>query len=120
MSDLTARLQAIVDRLCLELEGQSEFAANGPSGFAADEDEAALQLFYSVEAAAWAIEDVADAAADEDDEEALDSWAHEFNMVLIDVKDELDGTTLKRLTELVNDVRAAIAKQPRLRTSGQG
>ena len=41
-------------------------------------------------------------------------------MVLIDVKDELDGTTLERLTKLANDVRAAIAKQPRLRTSGQG
>ena len=120
MSDLTTRLQAFVDGLHLELEGQAEFAANGPCHFAADEDEAAMQLFYSVEAAAWAIEDVANAAADEDDEEALNSWAHAFNMVLIDVKYELDGTTLERLTELVNDVRAAIAKQPRLRTSGTG
>ena len=44
MSDLTVRLQAIVDRLHLELEGQSEFAT--------DEVEAALQSFYSVEAVA--------------------------------------------------------------------
>ena len=120
MSDLTTRLQAIVDGLHLGLDGQAEFAANGPCHFAADEDEAAMQLFYSVEAAAWAIEDVANATANEDDEEALDSWAHEFSMVLIDVKDELDGTTSERLTKLANDVRAAIVKQPRLRTSGQG